>query len=184
MFDLEIFSGEEDMRNGGCYVMTSDRMLNARIMNRIHKPNSKSWMKYYIGKDLYDLFSYAIVWKNIWEIEFFTLNEESSKNIWDNLNVYRDYGRVKLVDSVEYDDNYQCYTISVFCPDLIMYLKSCNDYVNPFSEVVWKNKALNCGWSKSEVDEGYIDYKKRCDAWFERHYGRHIKGLGGIPVWK
>ena len=142
------------------------------IRERLHKPNSKSWMKYYIGKDLYELFDYAIVWGTIWEIEFFTQNEYYN-DIWSKLNFNNDYGRVRLVDC-EYMEQYQCYTVSVFAPDLIRFLRSMNDHCNVMGEKIWKGKAKNCGWNDDEVNQGYVEYKRKCDEWFERHYGKHI----------
>ena len=124
-------------------------------------------MKYYIPKELYDLFDVAIIWENIWEIEFYTLNP-NYKKIWDKLKVTSDYEHIKLIDS-EYDKNYQCYTISVFCPELIIYLKECNNYQNKKSESVWKANAISYGWSEQEVLYGYSKYMEGYIHYFKRN---------------
>lgn len=146
--------------------------LNKHIHDRIHKPNSKSWMKYYISKDLYDLFTYAIVWEKNREIEFFTLNE-NYKDIWSILRISEDYGYCKLID-LGYDNNYCCYVVSVICHELLVYLKSIHDYAHPLGEKVWKSKARNCGWSEEEIQYGYLEYKEKCNHWFELYYGKHV----------
>ena len=145
------------------------------IKNRMHRPNSKYYLKYYIGKDLYELFDYCIIYKNNFEIEFFS-RYPNHKKIWDKMNVYENYGYCKLVDC-EYDENYDCYTVSVVCADLLDYLRSCHDYGSPWSEKLWKDRAKSCGWSDTDVDEGYSKYKLDYDIWFERNFGKHVSFL-------
>ena len=153
-------------------------MNYTNIIRKRLKPDSKGYMKYYIGKDLYELFDYAIIWKNTWDIEFFTQNPEY-KEIWSKLRIYEDYGRCRLRE-FEYSEIYNCYIVDVFAPDLIEYLRSIHDYCNPMGEKLWKDKARNCGWNEEEVIIGYRIYKNNCSDWFERHYGKHIKGIDGF----
>lgn len=145
------------------------------IKNRMHIPNSKHYLKYYIGKDLYELFDYCIIYKNNFEIEFFS-RYPNHKKIWDKMNVYEHYGYCKLVDC-EYDEKYDCYTVSVVCADLLDYLRSCHDYVSPWSEKLWKERAKSCGWSDTDVSEGYKEYRLEYDLWFEGHFGKHVSFL-------
>lgn len=146
------------------------KRLNNYINRRLHIPNSKSWLKYYIGKDLYELFSYAVVIERNFEIEFFTL-DENYKKIWMILRT-GDYGHCALTD-MGYDHNYHCYTVSVVCLELLYYLKVVHDYSNVMGERIWKDKAKNCGWNEKEITEGYFEYKEHCNRWFELHYGKH-----------
>lgn len=145
-----------------------EKQLNSYIQNRIHKINNKGYLKYYIDKNLYDLFSYSIFFKNSYEIEFFTLNQEYM-DIWYLMKKNNDYGRVELVD-FGYDENYFCYTVSIFCPDLLSYLYSMHDYANVLGENLWMDKCRGCNWSEEEIIEGYYEYKNNCINWFNLHF--------------
>ena len=135
-------------------------------------------MKFYIGKDLYDLFDYAVMIRN--EIEFFTLNP-NYKEIWNKLRVYEDYGHTRL-NEMGWDNNYHCYCVDVFCPDLIDFVISWRKHHwCSTGEMSWKEHARFRGWvDEVELDEGYEEYKRNIDDWFERNYGKHISGLGGF----
>lgn len=150
-----------------------EKELNRYIYSRQHKFNQKEYFKYYIDKKLYDLFCYAIIYPNSYEVEFYTLNDDY-KNIWSKMRIYSDYGKSALIDC-GYDENYFCYTVSVFCPDLLSYLRSMHDYCCVCGERLWKEKAKNCNWNDDEINQGYMKYKKLCDEWFERHYGNPYK---------
>lgn len=140
------------------------------------KPNNKEYMKYHIGKDLYDLFDYSIFYPlPRGDIEFFTQRKDY-ENIWSILKT-GDYGYCQL-NSMEYSNVYDCYVVDVSCPDLQVYLKHFHNYRNPVSEKVWKSRALDCNWSVSEVNEGYQVYKGKCDSCFSSYYGEHVYGLG------
>lgn len=133
----------------------------------------KPQLRYYVPKDLYDLVDYAVLFKNGWNIEFFSFSPEY-KEIWSKLRVSEDYGYCKLLE-LGYDDIYGCYSVDVVCADLLRYLYSMHDYyTSPISESRWKSRALDIGWSEGEVNVGWIEYKAKCDRAFELRHGRHI----------
>ena len=144
----------------------SNTELNQYIKKRTHYPNAKPYMKYYIDKNLYELFTYAIIYRNNWEIEFFTL-EPNHKKIWNKLSNSQ-YGYTKLSD-FGYDKNFHCYTISIFCPDLLNYLKYVHRFDCKINETDWKKRAKECNWTKQEIEYGYSKYMEQYIKWFEHH---------------
>lgn len=143
--------------------------LHIKLLNkRFH--NWKPLMKFYIGKDLYDLVDYAVYFKNSWDIEFFTLNEDY-KEIWSKLRVREDYGRTRL-RGFEWDKNYSCYSVDVFCPDLINFIISWNfHHWHSVGENIWKDHARHKGWiDEEELHQGWLVYKAKVDNWFKLNY--------------
>lgn len=149
--------------------------IHSYLLNKRRLHNWKPLMKFYIGKDLYDLFDYAVRTRN--EIEFFTLNP-NYKEIWSKLRVFEHYGHTKL-NSIGWNENYHCYCVDVFCPDLVQYVISWRfHHWCSTSDSNWKAHARFKGWvDEDELEEGCKQYRQNINDWFERNYGKHISGL-------
>ena len=154
------------------HMFSSDEELNNHINIRTHRYNQKSYLKYHINKNLYDLFSYCIIYPNIFEIEFFTLNP-NYKQIWEWL---KDDEPIRLVDC-EYDVNYHCYTVSVFCPRLVRYLEKAHDYHNKISEEDWIKNCIDLGYSEHEARYGYSEYMEGYIRWFKNNVSEFVEPL-------
>lgn len=136
--------------------------------------NFKDSMKFYIDKSLFDLFEYAVYYKNSYDIEFYTLNE-NYKEIWSKLRIYEDYGYTKL-RSMGWTDNYGCYCVDVHCPDLIDYLISWNyEHWHTVGKSVWIDMVRERGWNDyNEIEKGWEIYHNSVNNWFKYEF---LRGL-------
>lgn len=154
-------------------MFSSDEELNNHINIRTHRYNQKSYLKYHINKNLYDLFSYCIIYPNIFEIEFFTLNP-NYKLIWDFW--LKEDEPTRLVDC-GYDENYYCYTVSIFCPHLLRYLEKAHDYHNKIGEEDWIKNCVELGYSEHEAMYGYSEYMEGYIRWFKNNVSEFVEPL-------
>ena len=128
------------------------------IRNHLHRNNQKQWFQYYISKELYELFDYAIIYHSF-EVEFFTINEDY-KRIWELLSYNHNYGRCVLKE-IGYDETYDCYIVHVVCGELLNYIRSFRQSsFAVMGERQWKNHALKLGWTEDEVENGYDEYHR------------------------
>lgn len=155
------------------FIFSSDEELNNHIHNRTHRYNQKSYLKYHINKNLYNLFSYCIIYPNIFEIEFYTLNP-NYKQIWEHY--FKDDALTRLVDC-EYDKNYYCYTVSIFCPHLLRWLKKAHNYHNIISEEQWIENCIKLDYSEHEARYGYSEYMEGYIKWFKNNVNEFVEPL-------
>lgn len=132
-----------------------------------HFLNSKESMKFYIDKEVYDLFDFCVVYRNSFSFEFFTLNK-SYKRIY---NYFKHEFDARL-RCCEWDINYDCYCVDFSCVQLLVWLD--HWYNRPWissGEKGWKDMARDRGWvDEEELHEGWLEYKRRIDRWFKLNY--------------
>ena len=135
--------------------------LNNRFLNY------KESMKFYIDKNVYDLFDFCVFYKNSFSFEFFTMNNDYERIF----EYFRKEFDTRLI-CMGWDVNYNCYCVDFSCVPLLEWLDHwhCHLWVVS-SEIHWKRMVRNKGWvDENEVHEGWLEYKRRRDAWFKRNY--------------
>ena len=145
-----LYQRSKDYLNMGRFIMNELQQL---IFEHTQKNNRNAFFKYYIPKQLYDLFDYAIIQQG--NVEFLTSNT-NYKDIWSILQ-NKHYGRCKL-NSIKFDENFKCYSVDVMCKELLDYIAFFHRHTCHMGEKRWKKGALKLGWSQEEVDIGYEEY--------------------------
>ena len=129
--------------------------------------NCKESMKFYINKEIYDLFDYTVFYKNSFSFEFYTLNKDYKK-IFD---YFKEEFDARLI-CCEWDNNYNCYCVDISCVPLMVWLEhwNCKPWISS-GESNWKSMARERGWfDEDDLDKGWSEYKQRIDNWFKRNY--------------
>lgn len=129
--------------------------------------NCKNSMKFYISKEIYDLFDYAVFYKNSFSFEFYTLN----KNYKKILDYFEREFDARL-NCCEWDTNYNCYCVDISCISLMVWLEhwNCHHWCST-NENSWKSMAREKGWiDEDELNTGWVEYKQRIDEWFKQNY--------------
>ena len=136
--------------------------------------NSKTYFKYWIPQKTYDLFEVAWIHNHIYDIEFYTFNE-NYMSIWDEFNEHQGkYGRC-ILNNAGYDKNYHCYVVDIKSPELLEhYLKSCYDPFHYMGDTAYLNHAHSMGYNDDEeIHKDWINYHN-C-------VGKQFASLGLLP---